>query len=66
MNFLTYFNYFFNWNPNSFLNKAYPFLKEIQPLKGGGEENLLGYYITIELIMKKGEEITPKELKKIK
>ena len=66
MIFLTYFNEYFNRNPNSFLNQDFPFLAE--PLKGGAEkeENMLSYYITIELWLKKGEEITAKELKKIK
>ena len=71
MIFLTYFNHYFNYNPNptSFLNQTFPFLKEMEPMKGGStekEENRLSYYITIELFMKKGEEISSKELKKIK
>lgn len=66
MNFLLYFNEYFNQHPNSLLNQEFPLLD--QPIKGGAEreENLLGYFITIELWMKKGEEIiSPKELKKI-
>ena len=73
--FLTYFNEYFNLNKNSYLNKKYPFLLELQTAtiwKGGTsasaekEESLLSYYITIELLLHEGETITDKEMSKIK
>ena len=70
--FLTYFNEYFNLNKNSYLNKKYPFLLELQTAtiwKGGAikkEESLLSYYITIELLLHEGESITDKEMSKIK
>ena len=66
MDFLQYFNQYFNTNKKTILNKTYPLLQE---MKGGAtkkEESMLSYYITIELELQKGDTITDEDINKIK